>query len=140
MSCDSNSGSSDEDYIYADSEDNLSSEDDDYSNTDESDSDEPLQFGDWQVISNPFDDKRDTNILETNFPYEIHPAIDTNSPMSIRECFEAFISPQIVEHLCQWTNGRAEIFLEAHDNLAQKIHGLYWKHVSKDEMYVFPWY
>lgn len=130
------SSSSDEDY-RADSEDDFTSDDDDYSNTDESDSDEPLQFGEWQVISNPFNDKRNTDIFETNLPHEFHPAIDINSPMSMRECFEAFISPQIVEYLCQWTNERAEMFLEAHDNLALKIHGLYWRNVAKDEMYVF---
>lgn len=122
-------------YDYVKSEDELMSFEDNYSNIDEWD--EPLQFGDWKVITNPFDDQRDSAIYKPTFPYEFHPAIDIDCPKSTRECFEAFVSPKIVEFICHWTNDRAQIFLEENDNLAVKIHGLYWKSVSVKEMYVF---
>ncbi|KAK9744094.1 hypothetical protein QE152_g8066 [Popillia japonica] len=82
------------------SEENLSSDDDfsEYSHSD-SESEETIHFGDWTLIADIFDDKRHSEIYETTFSYDFHPAID--SQISIRESFEAFISPKIVNLLCE---------------------------------------
>ncbi|KAK9702878.1 hypothetical protein QE152_g29669 [Popillia japonica] len=127
---------SDSDFEMQTDNDSCDSEEE-FSCSDEDEEIEACQFGEWRIITDPFSDTRDTSIYEKEFEYDIHPAIDMNETKSAKDFFEAFVSQKVVGFLCRWTNERALMHLEENNNLALKIHGIYWTNVQLPEMYTF---
>lgn len=126
----------DSDFNYEQSDsDNVESESE-YSTTDEEEVMEGVQMGDWITIVDPFGDKLPKSVPEYQSDYDFHPVIDFDECKDPVTCFESFISPSIVNKLCEWTNKRAEKYFEANPNTT-KVFGLTYKVVEKDEMYVF---
>lgn len=65
----------------------------------------------------------------------IHPGVDLDEMKLPENCFEAFLSPRIVQHVCDWTNERAGRYLIENGTL--KVYGVIWKDVTIAEMYTF---
>ncbi|KAK4882537.1 hypothetical protein RN001_005856 [Aquatica leii] len=74
------------------------SDESDFSNSESDDNIPPVQFGDWKIVGNPFQDKRETVIYEKNFQYDVHPGLNLNEPKTPKECFEAFVLPNTVRN------------------------------------------
>ncbi|KAG5890939.1 hypothetical protein JTB14_019877 [Gonioctena quinquepunctata] len=99
----------------------------DYSTTDE---DEVMEGFKWTTVVKPFTDQFPKPVEEYHSEYEFNPAIDFEESKDAVVCFESFISPTIVDEICEWTNRPAEIYFEA--NNVQTVCGLKWK-----TLYVF---
>lgn len=83
-----------------------------------------------------FQDSRQSPIIPLTQPFDgVHPAVDLDLMKSPMECFTAFLSKQIVQLLCDWTNERAGMDLVNKGTM--KVYGILWKDVSVEEMYVF---
>lgn len=59
---------------------------------------------DWNLISDPFSDQLPRPPNNFSSEYEFHRGIDSEELKNPVTCFESFISPQIVQKLCDWTN------------------------------------
>lgn len=64
-----------------------------------------------------------------------HPAIDLENMKDPVNCLEAFLSRNIIHHICNWTNERAGRYLI--EIGTQKVYGIIWKDVTVPEMYTF---
>lgn len=67
------------------------------------------------------EDKRESAIYEATLPYDFHLALEMDQPKYMRDCFETFITPKIVNCSCKWTNERTQIYLEANDIWRKKF-------------------
>lgn len=65
----------------------------------------------------------------------IHPAVELEDMKRAEDCFLAFMSKNIVQCLCNWTNERAGKYLV--ENGTQKVYDIIWKDVTVPEMYTF---
>lgn len=66
---------------------------------------------------------------------DIHPGVDLEEIKLAENCFTAFLSEKIVQHVCDWTNERAGRYLT--EKATQKVYGVTWKDVTISEMYTF---
>lgn len=65
----------------------------------------------------------------------LHPAVDLDEMKCPEKCFTAFLSKEIVQCLCNWTNERAGLYMI--EKGTTKVYSISWKDVTVDEMYVF---
>lgn len=110
------------------------------SDTDLSICDEEIEarhMGEWEIIIDPFADKRQTPLIIKDREYSVHPAVDFDKNTPALKCFESFIPPKLVNSLCKWTNERAGMYFIETYNSERKVHGLLWKDVTVSEMYIF---
>ncbi|KAF5287990.1 hypothetical protein FQA39_LY15572 [Lamprigera yunnana] len=87
----------------------MSDSDGSYSDTDDDEDNPTVSFNNWNVLSDPFADKIPRPLQDFSADYDFHPAIDFQECKDPVNCFEHFMSPNIVAKLCEWTNKRAEI-------------------------------
>lgn len=118
-------------------ESDISDSDEEFSDSEFEDETEPRCFGNWKIVTNPFEDVRDTDLIEHTYDYDIHPAIGPGDMNSPRKCFEAFVSSKIVRQLCSWTNTRAMMYFEEKCDYEMKVNSLKWRDVTEQEMYIF---
>ncbi|CAH1110048.1 unnamed protein product [Psylliodes chrysocephalus] len=80
-------------------------------------------IGDFIVVADPFSDKRATPTVPFSSLYEgFHPAIELEEMNDPVNCFGAFLSRNIIQILCNWTNERAGKLLI--ENASQKVYDL----------------
>ncbi|KAG5869420.1 hypothetical protein JTB14_034655 [Gonioctena quinquepunctata] len=94
---------------------------------------EGIQMDGWTTVVNPSTDQVAKPVEEYHSEFDFNRAIDFGKNRDTLVCFESFVSPNIVNEICERTNRRAEIYLEA--NNVQTVCGLKWKTLKKDELY-----
>ncbi|CAH1987778.1 unnamed protein product [Acanthoscelides obtectus] len=125
----------DSEYKLSDNSD-MSDSDETYSETDDEELVENVTMDEWQVLSEPFSDQVPRATQNFSSEYTFHPAIDMEECRDPVNCFECFLSPNIVAKLSEWTNRRAEMYFEQNTN-TRTVYGVQWKKLEKEEMYVF---
>ncbi|CAH1979133.1 unnamed protein product [Acanthoscelides obtectus] len=101
----------DSEYELSDNSD-MSDSDETYSETDDDELVENVTMDEWQVLSDPFSDQVPRATQNFSSEYTFHPAIDMEECRDPVNCFECFLSPNIVAKLSEWTNRRAEMYFE----------------------------
>ena len=92
----------------------------------------------FTIMANPFSDHRPGTVpaLVEDFS-GVHPDISWDN-ISALECFQLFMSNEVVESLCLWTDVRAAKFFVDNPTISsKKFMGRKWLYVTKEEMNVF---
>ncbi|KAF5271118.1 hypothetical protein FQA39_LY08256 [Lamprigera yunnana] len=77
----------------------MSDSDGSYSDTDDDEDIPTVSFNNWNVLSDPFADKIPRPLQDFSADYDFHPAIDFQECKDPVNCFEHFMSPNIVAKL-----------------------------------------
>ncbi|KAF5271389.1 hypothetical protein FQA39_LY08187 [Lamprigera yunnana] len=77
----------------------MSDSDGSYSDTDDDEDIPTVSFNNWNVLSDPFADKIPRPLKDFSAHYDFHPAIDFQECKNLVNCFEHFMSPNIVAKL-----------------------------------------
>lgn len=114
MSSDSDFSESDAEYLPDDSDLDISRSDiSDASEDDFALAEEPRALGGWSRVTHAFDDGRPQPVpaLVRNYN-DVNPAVGFTNSMSALECFEHFITADVLQYIVTCVNDRANFFFE----------------------------
>ncbi|XP_050709301.1 piggyBac transposable element-derived protein 4-like [Eriocheir sinensis] len=98
----------------------------------------PAPLHAFTLMADPFADQRPGTVPVLTEDFSgVHPDVPRND-MSALDCFELFMSDEVIQSLCLWTNVRATKFFRDNPTInPNKFMGKKWLDVTKDEMNVF---
>ena len=133
----SSDNNEDSDFIPSDGENEISDSEEDSLVSDTKC--EALELsGRWQRVTDFFADSRPNAVPELlrNFS-GVNPDVAFTSDMTKSECFQQFITDDVVSYLCRCVNDRADKFFADNPDKRGFVNKLKWKEVGNGEMHVF---
>ncbi|KAL3272678.1 hypothetical protein HHI36_014142 [Cryptolaemus montrouzieri] len=77
---------------------------------------EIIDFNGWKTVLDAFANSLAMPVPKYNSEFDFHSAIDFEETKDPVAWFESFITPVIIDKLCEWSNRRADIYFETDVN------------------------